>query len=511
MLALALVACAHDAAPSSSTVAPPFRQLTIETPDAVRGAGSSQGLARALLEVGRDAGVELRGDGRLAQLAARFAERDPRSPAELIAAAQSFELADAALAWQRVHADAADLLPAALRVELPAAVQRSHATHFGVYVLPAGNAALVVLSRRPFVLEAVPAHLAANGVLHVRGRRAADVQGGRLVWSDPFGQQRAFALSSDLELDVRLPARANGRHRVELREQGDDGERTVLAFDVDVGEVAEAASTVGGAGDVERAQLEAVGREVFAQLAAFRGERGLIAFDADASLAQRARERCASAAAPSPASADPSSPPAASDAASVDEPAFANPLHSATAHGPDATVLYSALAADAALHDRLLDAARTRLGLAVCNGPAGLQAVALFAAPPHANESTELASGHVLLAINAHRRTRGVAPLRPDAALTEVAQRAATAMLERPDPNQSAIMERANAELEHYALRYRRVAAVAVVVHDASEAATLEPALDEGTSVVGIACAELRASETGVPNIAVILALGWER
>jgi hypothetical protein len=75
----------------------------------------------------------------------------------------------------------------------------------------------------------------------------------------------------------------------------------------------------------------------------------------------------------------------------------------------------------------------------------------------------------------------------------------------RPNPDQTGIMERANAELERFALRYRRVAAVAVVVHDASEAVTLEPALDEGASVVGIATAELR------DGVAVVLAIGWER
>jgi hypothetical protein len=68
-------------------------------------------------------------------------------------------------------------------------------------------------------------------------------------------------------------------------------------------------------------------------------------------------------------------------------------------------------------------------------------------------------------------------------------------------------MQRANAELERFALRYRRVAAVTVVVRDLLDAATLEPALDTGAGVVGIATAEQHAAGT----IAVIFAIGWER
>jgi hypothetical protein len=50
-----------------------------------------------------------------------------------------------------------------------------------------------------------------------------------------------------------------------------------------------------------------------------------------------------------------------------------------------------------------------------------------------------------------------------------------------------------------------------VVVHDAGEAATLEPALESGASVIGIATAELHPRDPAAPNVAVILAIGWER
>jgi hypothetical protein len=478
-----IAACARDAAPRGARSDRYTRALTIETPEPVRGAADPEALEHALHEVGRDIAVQLKGDGRLAQLAERMAAHaGDRDFETLIAQARALELADAALLSRRVSARAADLLPAALRVELPAAVRVIGATHFGLYVLPKGDSALVVLSRRPVVLEPVPRAIADGGSLHLRGRLAADVRGAKLVWRDPLGQRRAFALEGNLVVDVRLSALAAGSHDLQLSEQTADGERALLAFAVEVGEPGAAPELLA----VEDAALADVRRQLIARLGTLRAEHGLAAFTSDTGLGRLAAARC----------------PAATGDAQRDQE-----FEATSAGGPDVDALYTALIADPVVRARLFAQEPPRLGLAVCAEGSGLRAHALLAAPVRASDDeTERAAGRVLLAINAHRRTRGAPPLRPDAELTAVAQRAA-ALLSEPTADRDAVMQRANGELERFALRYRRVAAVTVVVRDLLDAATLEPALDTGAGVVGIATAEQHAAGT----IAVIFAIGWER
>jgi hypothetical protein len=170
--------------------------------------------------------------------------------------------------------------------------------------------------------------------------------------------------------------------------------------------------------------------------------------------------------------------------------------------------LYTTLIAEPVVRARLFAHEPPRLGLAVCAQGSALRALALLAAPlRQSDDESERAAGRVMLAVNAHRRTRGAPPLRPDAELTAVAQRAAAVLLTATPAERDAVMQRANEELERFALRYRRVAAVTVVVRDLLDAATLEPALDTGAGVVGIATAEQHEAGT----IAVVFALGWER
>lgn len=488
-LVYACVACAHGEAGGAERSQAAGRLLTIETPGAVRGAGDREALARAMGEVGRDAALQLKGDGRLAQLAERMAGAAVPDDDALIAHARALGLADAALLLRRVSARAADLLAAALRVEVPAAVRVIGATHYGVYVPPAGDGALVVLSRRPLALEPVPARVDEGGALRVRGRIAANVRGAKLLWRDPLGQRRAFALDGNLELDVRLPALAGGRHELQLSEQTQDGERVLLAFAVQAGDPRSEPEPL----DVEHATLADVRRELTSRLGTLRAEYGLAAFTSDAGLARAADTRCSAVGEVAPAARD-------ADAELAAEHVLAR--------GSDLDGLYTVLVADAALRARLFEREPARLGLAVCARGNELHALALFAAPARASEGQgEQGAGRVLLAINAHRRTRGVLPLRPDAGLTRVAQEAAAALLADPAADRDAVMARANQELERFALRYRRVAAVAVVVRDLLDAATLEPALDAGANVIGIATAEQRAAGT----VAVIVTLGWER
>jgi len=486
-LVLALVAasaCARDAAPRNALADVHTRALTVETADPVRGAADPEALEHALLEVGRDVAVQLKGDGRLAELAERMASRaGDRDFESLLAQARALELADAALLARRVSARAADLLPAALRVELPAAVRVIGATHFGLYVPPKGDSALVVLSRRPLVLEPIPRAIADGGSLHLRGRLAADVRGAKLVWRDPLGQRRAFALEGNLVLDVRLSSLAAGSHDLQLSEQTADGERALLAFTVGVGDPGAAPEPL----DVEDAALAEVRRQLIARLGTLRAEHGLAAFASDTGLGRLAATRC-----PAPAG----------------NPQRDQEFEATTANGADVDALYAALIADPVVRAGLFAQAPPRLGLAVCAERSGLRALALLAGPVRASDDeSERAAGRVLLAINAHRRTRGAPPLRPDAELTAVAQRAAAALLTASAAERDAVMQRANGELERFALSYRRVAAVTVVVRDLLDAATLEPALDAGAGVVGIATAEQHDAGT----IAVIFALGWER
>ena len=483
----ALAGCAHRGEVRGESATGEGRLLTIETPAPVLGAKDPEALERAMREVGRDTSLQLKGDGRLARLAERMAGEASAGDERLIAQARALELADTALLLRRVSARARDLLPAALRVELPAAVRVIGATHYGLHVSPAGDTALVVLSRRPLALEPVPARVAEGEALRLRGRISADVRGARLVWRDPLGQRRAFALEGNLELDVRLPGLMRGRHELQLSEQTPQGERALLLFAVDAGQPGTEPEPL----DVEGAALADVRRQLISRLGTLRAEHGLAPFESDAGLTRAAETRCN----------------AMRDAGGVASELGDADAEQALARGPDLDGLYAPLVADPAVRARLFEREPARLGLAVCAHGSELRALALLAAPRAGEGQSEQGAGRVLLAINAHRKTRGASPLRPDPALTRVAQEAAAELLGDPGADRDAVMQRANQALERFGLRYRRVAAVAAVVRDLLDAATLEPALDAGAGAIGIATAEQQATGT----IAVIVTLGWER
>jgi len=180
------------------------------------------------------------------------------------------------------------------------------------------------------------------------------------------------------------------------------------------------------------------------------------------------------------------------------------------AQGGDELALWRSLAGAAPGRAELLNPDVTHLGIAVRSIEDGLEAVVVLAQLAVAAD-VEVAAARLLQAINRNRGARGAPALQPDPTLTEVARRAANEFFQPPQRDEREVVERANAELERYGLRYRRVAALAVLVSDPLEAAALEPALDADARAVGIAAATGFRPDSGVRRLAVVVALGWER
>src|SRR4029077_7867423 len=131
-----------------------------------------------------------------------------------------------------------------------------------------------------------------------------------------------------------------------------------------------------------------------------------------------------------------------------------------------------------AFRAQLLSADVTRIGIGVTQSPSGYVATHVLARAEKGHADAEVAPARILTALNENRRARGAVALRPDPELTRVARNAASELALHPEQSERDVVQRANTELEHFGLAYRRAEAVAALVGDPLEAAAPRPALD---------------------------------
>jgi uncharacterized protein YkwD len=462
-----------------------------EEPDAVLGSTDPQALERIVQRAGREAGLGLRGDGRLALLARRFAGVPRVDAATLAFAARERGLVDADLALQRVRAASAELLAAALATELAPTLRALQPTHFGVFVHPDGRTASVLSGRRPSAFDPLPRQLPAGATIHLHGRLAATYQNPKLLVSGPSGSL-VLPAGAGPEIELRVPARTAGVYRLELQARVQDRNQTLAELVLYVGvPPPDARSSM-----LAPRSLAAVSEALYARTAELRATHGLSPLAVDPRLElHAARNSQQLAAAPS-----------ADDASER----LGGPSLWTVARARDAEALWLGLLSAGGLRARLLSADVMRVGIGVAKTSGGLVATHVLA-PLAPVIDTELAAARVLAALNENRRARGAPALRPDPDLTQVARRAAAELGAHPEQSERDVVERANAELEHFGLAYRRVAAVAARVHDPLESAALEPALGAEVCAAGIAVMQDERGDSDELGVVVVLALGWER
>jgi hypothetical protein len=494
-LGLALVAhgCAGGAATGvgGSSLSVADRYETHERPFPVLAAEDEPALNEAFSQAGRAAAVQLRGDGRLAQLARHFSRGcTPVDPALLGRTARRIGLADGALALHCVRAASRAELPGALAAELPEPIRALGATHFGAYVDRAAPAAVVVLSRRALLLEPIPRRVPAGARFAVRGRLFANHEAPRLIVSGPDGEQ-SFPAGPGPQFDVQPAFARAGCYALELVARAGERRERIALLTVAAGEAdPDACEPVHSAEPRAFVRDLALERVIVRRIAELRAAHGLPALVEDAFLAAQASRL---------------------DADGAEPEAAGSRLSLARARAADGEALWRALLRDGASRAKLLDPDVTHAGVVVKGGAGELHASVLVAQLARLAD-VELAPARVLEALNRTRAARGASALRPDATLARIARGAAQAFFEHPERSEHDIVAAANAELERLSLSYRRVAALALLSSDPLEAAGLEPALDADVRAAGIAVASgVRAGRSGGRTLAVVIALGSER
>jgi uncharacterized protein YkwD len=488
---LGLAACASRQSPGPSVSAPVALDVaydTAETRPAVLGAADEAAIEQAVDEAARDAGLLLRGDGRLARLAqlsgSESAER------ELLAHARVLGVVETAIELHRIEPSAGESLASALTAQLREPLRAGKATHFGVFVQSGGSAGRVVLSRRPFTLAPIARRYPVGGSVIVRGRLEPPYRNPKLVASGPSG---AFTLPAGEgpELELHVPLKDAGSYRIALHAR--DGERVEALAEVIVSAgVAPSAASQASTAQTP-AQLQSA---LYARTAALRAAHALPPLSLDAALQVRAERDSAALAAG-----------AAVEALPVQRGGLA--LRT-VARGADETALWSALVADGGLRTQLLSSDVTHVGIGVSAVPGGFVATHVLARLALAVDD-DLAPARVLAALNTHRVSRAAPALRPDPQLTRVAHDAAHELFAHPERSEREILDQAERQLDRFRLTYARVAALAVVVLDPLEAAALEPALDPAARAVGIAVVRGERPDSSPGSVAVVLALGWDR
>jgi hypothetical protein len=488
----ALAACGGSARPVS--VAPYLRVAeayeSAEAPRPVLNANAERAaeIERALQAAAREAGLELRGDGRLGLLAQRLVQEPAGDARALAASARSFGVPEVAIEQRIVRSAGREPLADVLARELVAPLRALSATHFGAYIAADGQSASVVLTRRLFVLVPVPRRLAATAPLIVRGRLSAALRDPKLSVSSAAGALTLPA-GEGPDFDVRIPTRMPGQYRVLLEATAADRRVTLAELVIGVGV---ASSDVIEAPPPPRALAE-VADDLYARVVALRAAGGVAPLHTHAGLQRRAERLSAELA-----------------RGAADDPAqSALSLH-VTARARDAQALWDAWQRDASARSLLLSPEVSHLGVGVADASDGFVATAVVAQLTQV-ALDDLSPARLLIALNRNRGARGGRALRPDPELTRVADDAAREFFAHPERSEREIMQRANGELDRFGLAYGRVTALAVLVADPSEAAALEPALDPRARAVGIAIARGDRPDSVAGSVAVVIALGYER
>ena len=144
------------------------------------GRSGSRRVRSALQAAARDVGLELRGDGRLADLARQLANQSAPDIETLTASARAFGVSEIAIEFRIVRSAAArrwHASPASVGRHIARAARHA----FGAFIADDGRSASVVLTRRPFSLRTGAAAFAVGATLVLRGRLAATYQNPKLV------------------------------------------------------------------------------------------------------------------------------------------------------------------------------------------------------------------------------------------------------------------------------------------------------------------------------------------
>ena len=459
----------------------------------------------------RAAGVDLVGDGRLAQLAmyaAEHANRGQLPPRLVEELARHFGLFDPVVELLVLEVPR-DSPATPLVAALGQRVSGRAFTHYGAALH--GDSArtwmAIALSERQIELEPVPSVLAVNAPLRLRGVLPEGFNQPRIDVMAEDAPRLLLPAGSEREFNVLLPTQRAGTYRVEVLGEGPTGTVVLAKLPIYVGKKAPIAfEQLREEPSRDRAILRA---QILETIQLQRRAAGLPSLQQHAALDAIAERHCLD-------MRDHGF--LAHDSLRTGEPADRVKSAGLTSslvlenilRGRDVRAIEAA--PQSAEHANIVHRDITHVGIGVVevadvHGPL-LLVTELFARLDQSVDSS-LAEPSLLSQLNAARAHRGYAALALDTDLSEVARTAAQSFFDDPNATEQSVVDATHRDLARFSVAYSRVNAVLAVTRDLTQVATLEPTLDPAARGVGIGIAQ--GERAGGRVLAVMVVMAYPR
>jgi uncharacterized protein YkwD len=503
---------------------------TRPTPGGVRGGPDAERIEHALLEVTRARGLDLAGDGRLAELATFIAAAvDPTGSPPASAAVDAYsrhlglvEPVPLFMVFGQIEEAGT---PQTLEQMLRGAPKNVGYNRYGIVVVPrfAQRLAVVVLSAACVELEPVTRSAQLGSMLPLRGKLRDRYKHPQLEITLPNGTVKHVADKPGTDFDFAAPIAQRGIHRVEILADGPYGIEVLANFPVFAG-VAEPPIVVGPAtrpATEQPSDEAAVAARLFALLNDARKAANVPPLKEHTGLAEVARAHSDDMVSSgffghvSPVNGDP--------ATRVRRKGLGFVLIAENVgRGSTAEEVNSMLLDSPGHRANALDANLTHVGIGVIidqrGGHSQIVATEEFGGM---SKSIDVASApdDLLRIVNARRSLAGAPKLEVDPTLAEAARSGVLLFFREPSQPQEQIVQKVNNDIVRpvdgkaspVARHMRAAQSFLLPVISLEHATKIEQLFDPRARFVGIGVAQGMRPETGPSTIGVLVVIGWPR
>lgn len=494
---------------------------TESTPEAAIGGEAAAAVERGIIAAGERTGLELTGDGRLALLAAWTAERlgdggtpPPHEVVEFFA--HHVGLVEPVPHLLILGQPDPSALEAGIADSVAQFLGRQAYNRYGAAVVERQGLtiAVVTLAGRWVDLRPVPRHLRAGESIRVTGSLLEGYRNPTFAIAPPEGPVRRVPAGSGPEFQVNIPTEGRGVYKVEILAQGPRGDTVLANFPLYVGVSVPRSVSVGGTeGPGESRDALAVGAELLRQLNETREQNNLSPLaphEGVASVALAHSRDMVDNGFVGHRSTTTGNAPERVRAAGLRSGLVLENI----GRGYGATEIHRGLIDSPGHRANVLNADVTHVGIGVVGEPEGSRTafVATQVFVRMAEEiDVEAAPAALLELINRGREARGANALEADENLIAAAQQAAQDYFGDSNLTQQDAVDQASGQMRRFAIAFRRVGGLMVVVSSVDEASQLEPTFDAEVRYVGIGVAQGNREDHPPNSIAVVILLGWAR
>jgi uncharacterized protein YkwD len=493
------------------------------------GGGEAADVERALVDVAKTKGIELSGDGRLAQLgsfilAAFMANGRPPGSASIDTCAHHLGLIEPVPLFMIFGRDKNGAWSGALQDMLTGVPHGSSYNRYGVATSnPKGELlAVAVLSSASVDIDPVARHAKQGGAIELRGKLRERYRDAVVEVTRPDGTVAHVGEASGAGFDVAVPFPAKGVHRVEILARGPYGAEVLANFPIFAGVPEPSVVSEAVLADEPSPPRDAKAAEsrLLVLLNEARGAAGVPALAAHPGLTEVAelhsRDMVDSGffGHDSPTFGDPS--------ARVHRKGLAFVVIAENVGRGSTAEEVNAMLLDSPGHRaNALDPNLTHVGIGVVldsrQGSAEIVATEDFGGVARSID-VAAAPAAVLRTINAERVRAGAAELVVDPLLTKAATRGAARFFGELAPTQQQVVSSVNDELVRpvngsspIGKRMRAAQSFLFAVISLDRTPKMERMVDPTARYVGIGVAQGSRPDTGPSTIAVVVVLGWPR